>query len=97
MFPPWCSYWLDLEVERNQTEHQGLQILDQVVEDAETLGVGGLGDVDEGANFRSLGTIRSASGCWPRVDVVSYLEGDVLGAESDFELLPAVFVLLGPL
>jgi len=67
-----------LEVERNQREHQRLQILDQVVEDAETLRVLGLSDIDHGANLRGL-------------------EGDMLVAETDLELLSTVLVLLRPL
>ena len=37
-----------------EAEDEGLEVLDQVVEDAQALGVGGLGDVDEGANLGRL-------------------------------------------
>lgn len=45
---------LDLEVQGDEAEDQGLEVLDQIVEDAQALGVGGLGDVDEGANLGGL-------------------------------------------
>jgi hypothetical protein len=37
--------WLDLEVERYEGEHQRLQVLNKIIEHAESLGVGGVCDV----------------------------------------------------
>lgn len=45
---------LDLEVQRDQAEHQCLQILHQVVKDTQTLGVRRLGDIDQRANLSRL-------------------------------------------
>ena len=46
--------WLDLEVERDQRENERLEILDEVVEDAESLWVGGLAHVNERSDLCSL-------------------------------------------
>jgi hypothetical protein len=46
--------WLDLEMKRYQGEHQCLQILDEVVEDAQAFGVLGFGNIDKGTNLGGL-------------------------------------------
>lgn len=46
--------WLDLEVERDQAEHQRLEILHQVVEHPQTLWVSRLGDIDKRSNLGRL-------------------------------------------
>ena len=58
-------------MQSNQGEHQSLQILDEVIEDPQTLWVLGFGDIDEGAN---LGGLRSGA-------LVSYLYLE--GAQRD--------------
>lgn len=45
---------LDLEVERDQAEHQCLEILHQVVENPQTLGVSRFGDIDERSDLCRL-------------------------------------------
>ena len=45
---------LDLEVKRNETENQCLQILHKVVEDTETFRIRGLRDVVDGADLSRL-------------------------------------------
>ena len=45
---------LDLEVQSDQAEHQGLQILHQVVEHSEPFRVGGLRHIIDRSNFGSL-------------------------------------------
>jgi len=44
-------YRLDLEVQRYQREHERLQVLHEIVEDAESLRISRFLDVDEGANL----------------------------------------------
>ena len=40
-----------LEMQRYQREHEGLQVLHEIVEDAESFRIGRFLDVDEGANL----------------------------------------------
>lgn len=68
---------LDLEMQGNQAEDQGLEVLHQVVEDTQALGVGRLGDVDERSNLGGL-------------------KADMLAANLDLQLLPAILILLWP-
>lgn len=46
--------WLDLEVQRDQAEDQSLEVLHEVVKDAEALGVGRLGDIDKRSDLGRL-------------------------------------------
>jgi hypothetical protein len=45
---------LDLEVQRDQTEDESLEVLNKVVEDAKSFGVGGFGHVVDRSDLRSL-------------------------------------------
>lgn len=49
-----CLYWLDLEVQGNQAEHQGFKILDEVIKHPKAFRVRGLGDIDQRANLGRL-------------------------------------------
>jgi hypothetical protein len=48
------SDWLDLEMQSYQRENQGLQVLNEIVEYAKSLGVLGFGDIDERTNLGGL-------------------------------------------
>lgn len=45
---------LDLEVKRNQTEHQCFEVLHQVVKNSQSLRVSRFGHIDQGSNFGRL-------------------------------------------
>jgi hypothetical protein len=45
---------LNLEMQCDETENQGLQILDEVVKYSQPFGISGLGDINQGSNFGGL-------------------------------------------
>lgn len=97
-----CSYRLDLEVKTYQREDQRLEVLHEIVEDAEAFWVGRVTDVDEGSNLRCLDCAsRSQYRCAFIVTHgtagIAYLKGDVVIPQSNLQLLSPVLVLLRPL
>lgn len=65
-------------MQRDQAEHQRLQVLHQIVKHTQSLGVGRLGHIHQ------------------RTDLGRF-KADMLAANLDLQLLPAVLVLLWPL
>jgi len=95
-----------LEVQRDQREDQGLEVLNEVVEDAEPLRIRRVLHILEGADFGRLPRLALSSyldvGC--DVDPAqasgmrpAYLKRNVLATQPNFQFLAAVLVLLGPL
>ena len=98
----YCSYRLDLEVKAYQREDQRLEVLHEIVEDAETFWVGGVTDVDEGSNLCCLDCAsHSQYRCTFIVTHgaagIAYFKGDVVVPQPDLQLLSPVLVLLRPL
>ena len=94
------SYRLDLEVKAYQREDQRLEVLHEIVEDAEAFWVGGVTDVDEGSDLCCLDCATSSVSqhiVMHGTAGIAYLKRDVVIPQSDLQLLSPVLVLLRPL
>lgn len=91
----------------DQREDQGLEVLDEVVEDTQTLRVGRFLNILERSDLGRLQTVSPVVRSYGWVAAAhalpiakrnqrSYLKRDVLVSKSDLELLTAVLVLLRP-
>lgn len=47
-----CLNWFDFEMKTDEREHQALQVLNEIVEEAQAFGIFRLVDIQEGADFR---------------------------------------------
>jgi len=53
--------WLDLEMQSNQRKYQCLQILDEIIEYTQALGVLGFSNVHERTDLRRLGRVNESA------------------------------------
>lgn len=86
-----------LEVERDKRENECLQVLHEIVEYSKTFRVCRLGHVHQRADFRGLHRVRiGVEGIPVYICRATHLERDVFIANSDFQLLSPILILLGP-
>jgi hypothetical protein len=82
-------------VQRYQRKDQRFQILYKIVEDAQSLWIVGIGDINQRANLRCLKELVSVV-CTIKPKMNTNFERNMIVIHADFKLLPPVFVLLWP-
>lgn len=98
LLDPELSDRLDLEMQRDQAKHQGLEILDQVIENSQPVGVCRVRHVVDRTDFSRLspGSVMKRLGGCRGAPSPTHLERDVIVSKLDLQFLLPVLVLCRP-